>query len=82
MLASNLTAIIHPLKKRRIDTIIVSKELEKRYRLIHFTHGRKLERGESADPVHAARQIREYLDSLKAVGVTPTLTRFTQSFVP
>jgi hypothetical protein len=67
MLASNLTAIIHRLKKRRMDTIIISKELEDR--LIHFTHGRKLERGESADPVHAARQIREYLDSLKAVGV-------------
>jgi hypothetical protein len=48
MLASNLTAIIHRLKKRRIDTVIVSKELEDR--LIHFTHGRKLERGESADP--------------------------------
>jgi hypothetical protein len=40
MLASNLTAIIHRLKKRRIDTVIVSKELEDR--LIHFTHGRKL----------------------------------------
>lgn len=67
MLASNLTAIVHRLERRRTDTIIASKDLEDR--LIHFTHGRKLERGESADPVHAARQIREYLDSLKAVGV-------------
>jgi hypothetical protein len=66
-LADNLTAIIHRLKKRRMDTIIASKEMEDR--LIHFTHGRKLERSENPDPVHAARQIREYLDSLKAVGV-------------
>jgi hypothetical protein len=68
MLASNLTAIIHRLKTRHTDTIILSKELEDR--LIHFTHGRKLERGENADPVHAARQIREYLDSLEAVGIS------------
>jgi hypothetical protein len=52
MLASNLTAIINCLKKRRMDTVIASKELEDR--LIHFTHGRKLERGKNPDPVHAA----------------------------
>jgi hypothetical protein len=67
LLATNLTAIIHRLRKRRVDTIIASKDLEDR--LIHFTHGRKLDRRNSPDPVHVARQIREYLDTLKAVGV-------------
>jgi hypothetical protein len=38
-------------------------------RLIHFSHGRKLPRDEIADPVHAAKQIREYLDGLKQLGI-------------
>ena len=66
-IASNLPSIINRLKGRPTDTVVASKELEDR--MIHFTHGRKLDRGESADPVHAARQIREYLNSLKEAGV-------------
>jgi hypothetical protein len=66
-IAPVLPFIINRLKGRPTDTVVISKELEDR--LIHFTHGRKLDRGESADPVHAARQIREYLDSLKEAGV-------------
>jgi hypothetical protein len=66
-IAPNLPSIINRLKGQPTNTVVVSKELEDR--LIHFTHGRKLDRSESADPVHAARQIREYLDILKEAGV-------------
>jgi hypothetical protein len=65
-IAPNLRAIIGCLKQKRMDTVFMSAELESR--LIHFSHGRKLERGESADPVHAAKQIREYLDGIKLAG--------------
>jgi hypothetical protein len=67
MLASNLTAIIHRLKKRRMDTIIVSKELEDR--LIHFTHGRKPDRSESADPVHAIGALLPAIYEYTALGL-------------
>src|SRR5262245_1180588 len=62
-IAPHLPLIINRIKQKPTDTITVSKKLEDK--LIHFSHGRKLERGESDDPVHAAKQIREYLDSLK-----------------
>jgi hypothetical protein len=65
-IAPNLPAIIHRLKQKPTDEIYLSSELENR--LIHFSHGRKLERGESTDPVHAAKQIREYLDEIKQAG--------------
>lgn len=65
-IAEHLPTIINRLKQKPTDTVFLSPELENR--LIHFSHGRKLERGESADPVHAAKQIREYLDAIKDVG--------------
>ncbi|WP_154073597.1 hypothetical protein [Bradyrhizobium erythrophlei] len=66
-LATSLASIRARLKERPTDTVYISKELEDR--LIHFTHGRKLQRKEVADPVHAAKQIREYLDGLQQLGV-------------
>ena len=66
-LATSLAFIRARLKEKRTDTVFISKELEDR--LIHFTHGRKLQRKEIADPVHAAKQIREYLDGLQQLGV-------------
>ena len=66
-IAPHLPLIINRIKRKPTDTITISKKLEDK--LIHFSHGRKLERGESDDPVHAAKQIREYLDSLKQAGV-------------
>jgi hypothetical protein len=66
-IARALPSIISRLKQRPTDTVFLSKEMEDR--LIHFSHGRTLKRGESADPVHAAKQIREYLDGLKGAGV-------------
>jgi hypothetical protein len=67
-LAPNLTFIRARIKEKPTDTVLVSKELEDL--LIHFSHGRKLQRDEIADPVHAAKQIREYLNSLKQIGLT------------
>lgn len=46
----------------RQDRIVFAPELENR--LIHFTHARRLEKGEEAPPSHRARQIKEYLESL------------------
>jgi hypothetical protein len=66
-LAPNLTFIRARIKEKPTDTVAISKELEDR--LIHFSHGRKLQRGEIADPVHSAKQIREYLDGLKQLGI-------------
>jgi hypothetical protein len=66
-LASNLSFIRARIKEKPTDIIFASKELEDR--LIHFSHGRKLRRHEIADPVHAAKQIREYLEGLKQVGI-------------
>jgi hypothetical protein len=66
-LAPNLTIIRARIKEKPTDIIFASKELEDR--LIHFSHGRKLRRDEIADPVHAAKQIREYLDGLKQAGI-------------
>ncbi|GAA0004710.1 hypothetical protein BDS110ZK4_60870 [Bradyrhizobium diazoefficiens] len=67
-LAPNLALIRARIKEKPTDTIFLSKELEDA--LIHFSHGRKLRRNEAAEPVHAAKQMREYLDSLKRGGVS------------
>ena len=66
-LAPTLTSIRARIKEKPTDTVAISKELEDR--LIHFSHGRKLQRGEITDPVHAAKQIRDYLDGLKHAGI-------------
>jgi hypothetical protein len=66
-LAPQLSLIRARIKERPTDTIFASKELEDR--LIHFSHGRKLQKNEIAEPMHAAKQIREYLDGLKQGGV-------------
>jgi hypothetical protein len=67
-LAPSLKFIRERIKEKPTDTVVISKELEDR--LIHFSHGRKLQRGEIADPVHAAKQIRDYLDGLKHAGIS------------
>jgi hypothetical protein len=66
-LAPGLALIRARIKEKPTDTVIISKELEDR--LIHFTHGRKVDRNEIADPIHAAKQIRDYLEGLKHLGV-------------
>jgi hypothetical protein len=66
-IAASLSLIRARVKEKPTDTVVISKELEDR--LIHFSHGRKLQRGEIADPVHAAKQIREYLDGLRDAGI-------------
>jgi hypothetical protein len=66
-LAPRLTLIRARIRERPTDTIFASRELEDR--LIHFSHGRRLQRNEIAEPMHAARQMREYLDELKQGGV-------------
>jgi hypothetical protein len=78
-IAPYVPAITHRLKQRRTDTVFLSAELEQK--LIHFTHGRKLGRGKSADPVHAAKQIREYLDAIKQGAPIPTPSCCTSSRV-
>jgi hypothetical protein len=67
-LAPVLTLIRAHIKGKPTDSFPVAKDLEDR--LIHFSHGRKLERKEIADPSHAAKQMREYLEEVKQVGVT------------
>jgi hypothetical protein len=37
-------------------------------RLIHFSHGRRLAKGEKADPAHAAKQMRDYVQVLSDGG--------------
>ena len=75
-IAPNLPGIIHRLKQKPTDEVYLSPELENR--LIHFSHGRKLERGESADPMHAAKQIREYLDGIKQLGAKEIHTLYSE----
>src|SRR5712691_5657740 len=43
----------------RLNEIAVAPELESR--LIHFSHARRLEKGEEAPPFHQARQVKKYL---------------------
>jgi hypothetical protein len=57
-IAPHMPTILGRLEQKPTDTVLLPADLESR--LIHFMHGRKLERGESADPAHAAKQIREY----------------------
>jgi hypothetical protein len=49
-LADNLAQISAHLQKRSISFVLGSYELEER--LIHFSHGRRLGRDETADPAH------------------------------
>lgn len=67
-LAAILPLIRANIKEKPTDRFPIVQELEDR--LIHFSHGRKLERKEIADPSHAAKQMREYLEEVKQVGVT------------
>jgi hypothetical protein len=68
-IAPNMSAISSRLRQKSDKTkmLFVSEELENR--LIHFSHARKLDHGESTDPVHAAKQIREYLNGIERAGV-------------
>jgi hypothetical protein len=63
-IAPNLRTILRCLEQKPMNkTVFAAPELEQR--LIHFSHGRKLQRGENADPIHAAKQLRDYLDGLE-----------------
>lgn len=75
-LAPNLALIRARIKEKPSDTIFLSKELEDA--LIHFSHGRKLQRNEAAEPMHAAKQMREYLESLRRGGVSEVHDYYSQ----
>jgi hypothetical protein len=66
-LADNLPQIISHLKMRKTKDLIASYQLEER--LIHFSHARRLAKGETADPVHAAKQISDYLKTFTDAGI-------------
>jgi hypothetical protein len=61
-LARNLPQIMTHIGKRTPTYILGSYELEER--LIHFSHGRRLVKGETAEPAHAAKQMKEYITTL------------------
>ncbi len=65
-IADNLSQIVAHLQKRTTSFVLGSYELEER--LIHFSHGRRLVKGESADPAHMAKQMKEYMKSLANAG--------------
>lgn len=75
-LAQNLALIRARIKEKPTDTVFLSKELEDA--LIHFSHARKLQRNEAAEPMHAAKQMREYLESLKRGGVSEVHDYYSQ----
>ena len=75
-LAPNLALIRARIREKPTATIFLSKELEDA--LIHFSHGRKLQRSEAAEPMHAAKQMREYLESLKRGGVSQVHDYYSQ----
>jgi hypothetical protein len=71
----HVAAIRSRLREKPTDTLIISEDLENR--LIHFSHARSLQRGESADPVHAAKKMRQYLDGLRGAGVQDVHTLYS-----
>jgi hypothetical protein len=75
-LAPNLALIRARIREKPTDTVFLSKELEDT--LIHFSHGRKLQRNEIAEPMHAAKQMREYMESLKRGGVSDVHDYYSQ----
>ena len=61
--AENQERIRYSLNKENPAVIAISTDMEDA--LIHFSHGRKLEKGESAPKSHKAKSVRGYLDILK-----------------
>jgi hypothetical protein len=49
------------------NKIVTSLELENQ--LIHFSHGRKLEKSDDASPNHLARSARSYIDQIESLGL-------------
>ncbi|MGX9427043.1 MULTISPECIES: winged helix-turn-helix domain-containing protein [Bradyrhizobium] len=75
-LAPNLALIRARIREKPTDTVFLSKEMEDT--LIHFSHARKLQRNKAAEPMHAAKQMREYLESLKLGGVSDVHDYYSQ----
>ena len=75
-ISPHISAIVHRLRGKPTDTVYISSELEDR--LIHFSHGRRLRSGENHDQIHAAKQIRVYLDSIKLHGAKDVHALYTE----
>lgn len=75
-LAPNLALIRARIREKPTITVFLSKELEDT--LIHFSHARKLQQNEAAEPMHAAKQMREYMESMKRAGVSEVHDYYSQ----
>lgn len=64
--AENRTAVNEALGMKS-SQIMISKELEEQ--LIHFSHGRKLAKGELAPQSHTAKSARSYIEQLEQLGL-------------
>ncbi len=62
-LAENRKKIERVLSKKAINSVFASADLEDT--LIHFTHARKIRRGDTAPASHKAKYVREYLNTVK-----------------
>lgn len=56
------------------NRIITCRELEDQ--LIHFSHGRKLEKNDGAPQSHSARSARSYIDQLESMGLNSAHTLY------
>jgi len=61
-LAMHFKHILPILERKPSSPIIFSSDIENR--LIHFSHGRKLEKNEIAPDTHKAKSVRDYLKTL------------------
>lgn len=60
--------------KFKSNLIVINRELEDH--LIHFSHGRKLEKGDGAPQYHSAKSARSYIDQLESLGLAQAHTLY------
>lgn len=59
--------LVNPILQLQQKQTVLATELENQ--LIHFSHARKLKRGEVAPDYHNAKQVAEYVKSLESAGL-------------
>lgn len=73
--SENRVAINNALKMQS-EQIMISRELEDQ--LIHFSHGRKLEKYQVAPQSHSAKSARHYVDQLENLGLDQAHEMYSQ----
>lgn len=60
---AEIRGLVNPVLQLKQTQVVLAKELENQ--LSHFSHARKLAKGEVAPDVHSAKQVAEYVRSLE-----------------